>query len=384
MNSKPMILLFVLIFISLSSWADSESDSLKIKTRVFLDVENIGPFYQKNSDENTQDKTLVSLSSLKTTLKYNPTEQLRTEFEVELTKEEKNNHDTEVEIKDATLEWHAKRSLNLRIGRFKEPMGHESLMGSGSLPAITRSMVTSIFAPGRNVGAQASIILDNLGFYSGLFEIEDDDIDNGMASTSRITFSKYQKNPFNLDLVHMGAAYSYRDLNDSLFQIKDRAEISNGDNIVRSPRFYAKEQHIGQIELGTRFSNMWLMTEYYQSRVNQIDDQPWLYQGFYIQLSGLGQIGSDRANLSYVYKNGEFKQPKHRTHDIEWVIRYSGVSVRDNNLGSEASSLMLGLNYFIKKKSSLMFNIFMPNISGNVVNTNQTGNGLSLRLRHTF
>ena len=125
-----MILLFVLIFISLSSWADSESDSLKIKTRVFLDVENIGPFYQKNSDENTQDKTLVSLSSLKTTLKYNPTEQLRTEFEVELTKEEKNNHDTEVEIKDATLEWHAKRSLNLRIGRFKEPMGHESLMGS--------------------------------------------------------------------------------------------------------------------------------------------------------------------------------------------------------------------------------------------------------------
>lgn len=384
MNSKPMILLFVLIFISLSSWADSESDTLKIKTRVFLDVENIGPFYQKNSDENTQDKTLVSLSSLKTTLKYNPTEQLRTEFEVELTKEEKNNHDTEVEIKDAILEWHAKRSLNFRIGRFKEPMGHESLMGSGSLPAITRSMVTSIFTPGRNVGAQASIILDNLGFYSGLFEIEDDDIDNGMASTSRITFSKHQKNPFNLDLVHMGAAYSYRDLNDSLFQIKDRAEISNGDNIVRSPRFYAKKQHIGQIELGTRFSNMWLMTEYYQSRVNQIDDQPWLYQGFYIQLSGLGQIGSDRANLSYEYKNGEFKQPKHRTHDIEWVIRYSGVSVRDNNLGSEASSLMLGLNYFIKKKSSLMFNIFMPDISGNVVNTNQTGNGFSLRLRHTF
>jgi phosphate-selective porin OprO/OprP len=377
MKFKMIISLFILMPASFISFAND----LNIKTRLFLDADHIGPFYQKEADDQTANKTHFELSSLKTTFKYDVSDKITSKLQLELTKEAKNDHDTDVEIKDALIAWTANPSIELSLGRYKEPMGHESLMGSSSLPAIERSMVTSAFAPGRNLGTQIAFVSAPFRLYSGIFKIEDDDIKDGFASTSRFVFSHTQHLPLNLDVIHIGAAYSYRDLNDSLIQIKERAEINSADNVVRSPRFYTKKQHISQLELGTRFDNFWLMSEYYQSKLNQTDGQSWLYQGFYIQLSAITNYQTHNA---YKYKNGAFKQPKHQTHDLEWVIRYSGISLRDKEIGSEASSLMLGLNYFLKKDTSFMFNVLMPRISGNVVNTNQTGNGFSLRFRHEF
>lgn len=377
MKFKMIVSLLILIPTSFISFAND----LNIKTRLFLDADHIGPFYQKEADDQTANKTNFELSSLKTTFKYDVSDKITSKLQLELTKEAKNDHDTDVEIKDALIAWQANPNVELSLGRYKEPIGHESLMGSGSLPAIERSIVTSAFSPGRNFGAQIAFVSAPYRLYSGIFKIEDDEIKDGFASTSRFVFSRTQRLPLNLDVIHIGAAYSYRDLNDSLIQIKERAEINSADNVVRSPRFYTKNQHIGQLELGTRFNNFWLMSEYYQSKLNQTDGQLWLYQGFYIQLSA---ITNHQTQNTYKYNNGEFKQPKHQAHDLEWVIRYSGISLRDNDLGSEASSLMLGLNYFIKKDTSFMLNILMPRISGNVVNTNQTGNGFSLRFRHEF
>lgn len=375
---------FLLIsLILMISWPTLAND-LKLKTRLFIDADSIGPYYQKDSNIDTKNKNNIELSSLKSTLKYRFNSQITSKFQVELTKEAKNDYENEIEIKDALINWDLQNNVKASIGRFKEPMGHESLMGSNTLATIERSMATSAFSPGRNLGVQVSLNKDLFILTTGLFKIEDDDIQNGMASTSRASIASNRNLITNIDRLHFAASYSYRDLNNSLFQIKERAEVNSADNVIRSPRAYTKDQHIMQFELGASMKNYWFMSEVYQTQLNQTAGEAWIYQGFYAQLSGTHNLFSNTSEARYSYKNGEFKTPKHQTHDLEWVIRYSGISLRDHSLGSKASSFALGLNYYFKKSTSIMANYLIPDISGNVVNTNQSGQALSFRFRHIF
>lgn len=356
------------------------ADDLKIDSRIYIDSDSIGPFYQKGSNQETKDEQAIELASLKTSVKYQLTDSIKTKLQVEFKKEEENNYDDELEIKDIYIRY---TNLNhqLTTGRFKEPLGHEELMSSSDLPSIERSLVSSAFSPGRNLGFEYQYEVSRLVMQLGHFKIEDDDIKNGQSITARLSYSPvfFEDTENN---VHIAIGTSHQTFDSSLFQIKERGEVNTADNIIQSARFNADAQTIIQSELGLTVNGLWLMGEYYQAEVNQVSNISWQYQGFYVQAVGGFNWKSPNRQLQYKYKSGEFKQPKMKAHDIEWVIRYSGLNLRDNEIGSEAASLLFGGNYYFNKRTSLMIDFLKPDISGNVVNTNQGGETISMRFRY--
>lgn len=370
-------LFIVSFFVSLSAFS---GDDLSFKTRIFIDGDYLGPFYQKGSDDHTGFRNHLELASIKSSIKYDITPSLKAKLQVEYKKESEDDYKDEFQVDDLYLKYDLNETSSLKLGQFKEPMGHERLMGSSSLPTIERSMVTSAFAPGRNPGLAYEFGNQSTTVHIGHFKIADDDINNGSATTGRITFATSFKQHF----IHIGASASLRKFDPSIIQIKERAEVNTGDNIIRSARYSANQQDTFQGEIGAVLNDIWIMAEVYQTDIKQALSNTWQYQGFYLQASGLFNTSHNITQSSYQYKNGEFDKRKAKAKDIEWVVRYSGLNLRDNQLGAEASSLLLGVNYYFKKKVSVMADILMPNISGNVVNTNQDGYALSMRLRYEF
>ncbi|GAA6134563.1 OprO/OprP family phosphate-selective porin [Oceaniserpentilla sp. 4NH20-0058] len=373
-----LILNIFLCFLFVSS---TQAGDFKIKSRLYIDADAIGPYYQKNSDEQTSIKNNIEIGSIKSSIKYKFTSNISSKVQVEFKKEEKDDYKNEFSLKDIFIKLKTGKS-SLILGRFKEAMGHEELMGSSDLPTIERSLVSSIFSPGRNTGIMFNTDFKHSTFHIGAFQLKDDDIESGSSVTSRLTHGLSLLNHENI--FHLGASYSYRDLDDSLFQIKNRGEVNSADNIIRSSRFYAKDQNIIQAEIGTIYKNIWFMAELYSTQIEQTNGRSWQYQGFYLQTSGLLSKNPFDSASSYKYKNGEFKPTNREAGNIEWVIRYSGVSVRDYAIGSEASSLLLGINYYLNQDTSFMFDYLKPSISGNVVNTNQTGQAISMRFKYLF
>jgi len=111
-----------------------------------------------------------------------------------------------------------------------------------------------------------------------------------------------------------------------------------------------------------------------------VDSTQWQYSGFYLQGSVL------LSGEHYRYKQGKFKGVKPYASRGSWelVARFSGLDIRDREVGSESSILLLGVNYYVSKPFRLMANLLVPSISGNVVNTNQSGNGISVRGQYHF
>ncbi len=353
------------------------ADDFKWSTRIMIDADQAGAFYQKDADDTTQPKTSAELASLKSSFKYAINESIDSKLQIDVSKTANDDYETQIEFKDVYLRRRASDFLATQIGQFKEPLGHDTLLGSGDRMTKEASMVSSAFTPGRNLGASVQLSNNHNTLNLAVFEIQDDDIDNGYAFTARattnMTIFEHMHSP-----IHVGAGYSYRSIPNTLLQIKERGEVNTADNIIRSPRFYADSQHIANLELGASVNNLWFMSEFFSSQVNQTDGQEWHFSGFYLQLSAslFRSIGQ--------FENGLFKPAKHGSNDIQWVVRYSGISLRDNDIGSEASSTLIGLNYYFKKQSSLMLNATFPSIAGNVVNTNQSGQALSIRFKHTF
>ena len=374
----------LILILSLASLPIFASERIDFKARIFIDGDYLGPYYQKDSDENTDYRAHVELASLKSTLKYKLTSNLQTKLQIEYKKESEEDYKDKFQIDDFYLKYDINDTSSLRFGHFKEPMGHERLMGSSSLPAIERSIVTNAFAPGRNPGIAYEFGNQSTSFHIGYFKIADDDFKNGIATTLRSTYG----GSIGDHLFHIGASISNRDFDDSSFQIKERGEVNSADNIIRSARYNSNGQNIFQGELGWLINDIWIMSEYYQTEVQQTAADKWQYQGFYFQFSSLLNFSKIIKKDNYQYKNGEFDKRKAKAGDIEWVIRYSGLSLRDLNyskseeIGAVASSVLLGLNYQLRKNISVMSDILFPDISGNVVNTNQEGYALSFRLKY--
>ena len=356
------------------------NDSFSFSTRIFIDGDYLGAYYQKDSDENTDFRSHLELASLKSSLKYDITSNFKAKLQIEYKKESEEDYKDEFQIDDFYLKYDINRTSSIKLGQFKEPMGHERLMGSSSLPTIERSITTNAFAPGRNPGIAYEFGNQSATFHIGHFNIADDDFENGKATTARATYGTI----ISSHLIHIGTSISSREFDNSNFQIKERGEVNSADNIIRSAQFNATDQDIYQGEIGVLVNDIWIMSEVYQTEIKQASFDTWQYQGFYLQASGLLNFSKLISDSDYEYKNGEFDKRKAKAGDIEWVARYSGLNLRDNQIGGEASSFLLGLNYYMKKKLSVMTNILFPDISGNVVNTNQDGYAVSLRLKYEF
>ena len=128
-----------------------------------------------------------------------------------------------------------------------------------------------------------------------------------------------------------------------------------------------------------------LQGEYMFTEVDASDfDQQFNYDGFYTQIS-YALTGERRK-----YDNGEFARikPKSDRGAFEVFARYSEVDFRDSiagdAIGAEASVFTLGANAYVGKHIRMGVNYLKPEIAGDAVHNQTTGDALTLRFQLVF
>ncbi|MEH6348011.1 MAG: porin [Bermanella sp.] len=333
---------------------------------VMLDYDQYGDFYSKK-ESGSQEHFEVRRAKLG--FKTNSSGPFKGELEFSYNNEYQGEE--ELELGDAYVKYQSS-VIDISLGQMKEPFGLERQTGSSKTTSIERSMVTSAFSPGRSLGLMLKKSKKRYTLALGVFQ-EEDKTNSPQAITARFTRAfEYARQH-----QHLGMSLTHRELKDQEFQIKERGEINSGDNIIRSAKFDANSQRVLQIESAWFSEKMRLQMEASIASIEQTEGDDWLYSGFYLQASYFLKGGA------YQYKKGIIKNKVHKGA-WELVSRYSGLNLRDNEIGSEAAIIMLGVNYYAHKKLRLMANILIPDISGNTVNEDQTGNGVSLRAQYSF
>ena len=130
--------------------------------------------------------------------------------------------DEPVELKDAYVEYSGWEKMDLIVGRDKETFGLEKLTRSQNLRFIERSIVSSAFATGRNLGISLNNDMDILVWGVGVYQAETLE-DNGdtYALSGRLGVVPWKA---DTGFFHLGVSGSYGDYDGEEFEIKESAE----------------------------------------------------------------------------------------------------------------------------------------------------------------
>lgn len=277
----------------------------------------------------------------------------------------------ELDLGDAYLLYDGPSRFEAQMGRFKEPFGLERLTSYASLNTSERSLVTSAFAPGRSTGVMAGRYRKRGTWSLGLFTDEPDG-GSTRAITARLTRAVIRSESQTL---HLGAAASFRDLGDSRFQIKDEGEVFSADNVIRSPRFDARDAWLAGLEAAWLSGRLTLTAEAMAQEVRRTNGVRWQFSGAYLQASLF--LTSDQRH----YHRGEFDrvEPRNRAGALELVARHSAVDLRQRGVGAEASVTLLGLAWYLNTQFQVRLNYLLTDITGNTLMDNPDGNAITLR-----
>ena len=349
----------------------SSQDDLQLSGQVFLDSDYYGSFFSEDEKNSTSN---AALRQAKVTVKYRPANNWKAKLQFKYFYEDSRNE--EVEIGDATIAYTGFGWADITVGKMKEPFSLQRLTGLSDLIGIERSMVTSALSPGRSVGVQAGITNKRYTWSLGTFR-EKIGGDSDQSVTARATIAPVRNKRQTL---HLGISASLRDHQNQRFQIKESGEVNTADNIIRSAKFDAEKSHLVGLEIAWQYRSLHIQSEFIVTEVEPIEGLDWGYSGYYIQ-SSFFLTGESRK-----YKNGNFKRviPNTNTGAIEVIARYSELDIRDNGLGSESSIAMIGINYHWSKDIKLMANYLSPEISGNTLHDDGSGDAISVRLQLRF
>ena len=264
----------------------------------------------------------------------------------------------------------------VRAGQFKEPFGFERLASYTNLNTSERSLVTSAFAPGRSAGLMAGQDRKAATWSLGAFTEKWND-EPTQAVTGRVTVAPVRT---DIQALHIGVAASWRDLKGERFQIKDKGEIPSADNIIRSPRFDATDTWLAGLEAAWLYGPLTVTSEIMAQQVKSVEGDWWRFSGAYLQASVF--LTGDRRR----YDRGGFDRiaPNHGYGAVELVVRQSAVDLRDRGVGAEASVTLLGVAYHLGERFQLRADYLLPDISGNTLMADPSGDAASLRLIARF
>jgi phosphate-selective porin OprO/OprP len=274
----------------------------------------------------------------------------------------------EVSLKSTYITYSGLEPASIRVGSFKEPFSLERLTSSNSTTFMERA-APRVFAPSRNIGVgvgahgEESAFLDaawsaNLGLFSQ-GENDGGPEEEGWAVTGRATLAPaFGKNRF----VHLGAALSYRDFNDTdslSFDGRPESHVT-GVRLVDTDYIEELEDEILYgLEAAAVLGSFSLQGEYMATRLER--DGPDLdFDGWYAYASWL-VTGESRR---YDARRGIFRgvKPKRNLGDggigaWELALRYSNVDLNDADvIGGEQDLLTAGLNWYPNPNIRFMVN----------------------------
>ncbi|MFK7731874.1 MAG: OprO/OprP family phosphate-selective porin [Pseudomonadales bacterium] len=375
---KPT-LLAALLAITLGSQnaAGEQKQGFELGGLLQLDADFTGKFYNLNAQSNSEFD--VRRARLNANYRFNR------DWRAKFTAQYEESGDS-FNINNAWIRYRGFDAVKITIGKFKQPFGLERLDSVRSITPLARAMTTSELTPNRAFGIQLHKFRKRRTWAVGIFQIHDDDHRFPNTAPQSIT-GRYSFAPVRSksNVLHLGIAGSYTDWNENPFRLRESAEVGSADNIIRSARFNADKQWQIGLESAWQQGPLRLQAEYMLTEIDASDlAQQFNYDGFYVQAS-YALSGEHRR-----YNDGEFSslKPHSERGAVEVFARYSEIDLRDSvgndAIGAEASVMTVGANVYVDKTIRMGVNYLMPEISGDTVHQQSTGDAISLRFQLSF
>jgi phosphate-selective porin OprO/OprP len=342
------------------------------------DVDSVSNEFQESEnnpkDENDSWQTRSELRRARLNIKAKMSDNWKSKLQFDFA-----GDDESVELKDAYVEYSGWQIMNLIVGQDKEQFGLEELTSSKNLLFIERSMVSSAFAPGRNLGISLNNDTNTLIWGVGVYQAEnrEDDSDT-YAVTGRLGVVPWKT---DTGFFHLGVSGSYRDYDGEEFEIKESAQIHTADNVVFSDEIDTDHLILYGMETAFGTGPFSFAAEYMAVDINAVEkDDDADFDGYYLS-AGWFLTGETRP-----FKNGVWERviPKSPYGAWELVTRYSYLDAADNNFGTTADTATLGVNWYINSNVRLMTDYMHLWLTDEKTDTQSSGNAVSLRLQCVF
>jgi len=286
---------------------------------------------------------------------------------------------SELELKDAYLQYTFNNGLELKAGNFKEGFSMESTTTSRYLTFIERPMAVSTFAPSRHIGFAATYgIGPFLGIGGVHFQSVGDaeermfsennnknaGIDEGISYTGKLVIMPFHKNPYQG--LHFGVAASYRTPKTDA-EVPGTMRYSTRSNSSINRKKYIDTDLIGNVdhsflrglEIAAYRRNLRVQGEYILNDVKRKNDLPTeKFDGWYAMGSALLFGGKYNYNTA----EGEFTQvARGKTWgDLELALRYDYLNLNSRGegilLGGSGEAYTAGINFYPNNNVKIMLN----------------------------
>ena len=369
---------WALIALLFSASTVAEKERLQISGQVLMDMDYYESFWDKNGDSSN---TSVELRNGRIQFTYDFPAGWEAKLQVNA---EGDSSGSDVDLGSTYIRYTNWKIADITLGKIKEPLGMERNTRSSRVVTIEDSMMTTSFTPRKNWGIRLNDATKRRTWsLAATVEEDNDDGDDGykedepIAVTGRFTFAPIHAEEQTLQF---GISGSWRDWNENTFQIKNRAEVSSADRVVRSAEFAADNQTVIGLEAAWSRNSLLLQAEYMATRVEEVEGPDWNYAGYYVTASYI--LTGEHRKL----RKGKLGAVKPIGDSGAWELesRYSYVNLRDRGLGAEASITTLGVNYYYGDDIKLMLAYLYPDIAGSVTSDDAGGHAISARVQILF
>ncbi|MEP1593570.1 MAG: porin [Halieaceae bacterium] len=257
------------------------------------------------------------------------------------------------------------QKASFSIGKQKEPISMERMMGMTDMPQQERSAGADALLPSRNIGLvmAGSLFNDRLALAAGGFNnwLDKDQpnsfSDNSTQYVGRATWVPYQSDNEST-LLHLGAGIRYSDTEEK-FAIATEPEFNQSPDFISTDTLLADGADTYQAEASLRSGPFWLHSEYIESQI----DNPLLLdptaRGYHVTASWLmtGEVRPYNKRVG-IFGKIPISRTVHQNGWGAWEIsaRYSNFDANDGRLfGGELDIWSAGINWWL----SPYFNVNM-------------------------
>jgi len=271
----------------------------------------------------------------------------------------------DADLKDAYLGLTDFPIGQLRVGHFKEPFSLEELTSSKYITFLERAL-PNVFAPGRNTGimlygsafaASPARMTWAAGVFRNTGDYGDGQDDGGYNVTGRVTaLPIYEDN--GACLLHVGAAYSYRNPDDDTLSYATEPEAHLFDDFVDTDDFASDRVDLLGLEAACVAGPLSVQGEYIRAKADIASHAD--FDGYYIQASYF--LTGEHRN--YKTSTGAFDRVKPKENfgfkggpgAWEVATRYSKLDLDDSGIsGGKLENVAAGLNWHLNPNTRIMW-----------------------------
>jgi len=340
--------------LSASIWAKD----IKISGDLMLDHDSFESGFTEDGDES---QSLSEIRRARLSFKTKFVDDWKAKLKLDFS-------DKSIKIKDAYVKYKGWDWADLIIGQQKEGFGLEKLAHSRDAIMIEKSLVTTALAPGRSLGINFAGATSSYNWQLGYYQPNESE--SATAITGRLAWLPWRQDN---ELLHLGFAFSERDLNGSDFRINEEMEVHLSDSLIEGEKLLANKASLQGIEFLWQQAGFTTMAEWQQVTVTDVNNTDYDYQGGYVQFSY--QLSGDNRS----YKKGELGAVT--TLGWEFTSRYSQFELIEE--AREAQIYSIGVNYTVNKQLKFMAD-FIKAKQLEAGNESDFSNAISLRMQYSF